>query len=173
MMTTPPRRFATPPPRAAAPRPPIAWLCATVLSRSVVVLPLEGRNVLLPSLASPPPMPALTRGAAVLPSPPPARLWRSVTLLRVRLAGSPDVLLGEVAIAPPVPVPTNWKLVPSPRLPLPPRASLSSKKQSVTVATATLFRPPPNALPTRPFPPVLVLLEPPRAKFSATVLPVS
>src|SRR5262249_32279752 len=147
MLTTPPRIFATPPPSAAPPWPPTAWLCATVLSRSVTSLPLERANGFLPLFQRPPPMPASTKVPAVLPSPPAARLCRSVTLLRVRLTGSPDRFPAEVAIPPPVPVPTNWTLTPSPRLPLPPRASLFSKRQSVTLAVPLLFRPPPNAVP--------------------------
>src|SRR5262249_40865702 len=79
----------------------------------------------------------------------------------------------EVAIPPPVPVPTNWTLTPSSRLPLPPRASLFSKRQSVTLAVPLLFRPPPNAVPISLPPPVLVLLEPPRAWLPVSVLPVS
>src|SRR5262249_29612348 len=72
---------------------------------------------------------------------------------------------------PPVAVPTNWKLTPSPRLPLPPRASLNRKRLSAMAAVPLLFRPPPNAVPISAPPPVLVLLEPPRAWLPMTVLP--
>src|SRR5262249_61631849 len=126
-MLRPPQRISPTPPPGGPPRwPPTACLCARVLSRSVPSLPLEGANGFLPLFQRPPPMPASTKVPAVLPSPPAARLCRSVTLLRVRLTGSPDRFPAEVAIPPPVPVPTNWTLTPSPRLPLPPRASLFS-----------------------------------------------
>src|SRR5262245_7883774 len=176
MLTKPPSVFATPPPSASPPRPPTASLWSIVLSRRLTTLPGEGvTKWLLPLFPSPPPMPAPTMVPVVLPSPPTARLWRSVTLLRVRLTAAPVGLLAEVAIPPPLAVPTNWNNWASafPRLPLPPRASLSSKRQSATSATPRLFRPPPNAVPTSPFPPVLVLLEPPRARLPLTVLPVS
>src|SRR5262249_22300140 len=122
----------------------------------------------------PPPLPASTTVPAVLPSPPTARLWRSVTRVRSRLTGPPDVFPAEVAIPPPTPVPTNSKvaLAPSPRLPLPPRASVNRKGLARTVAVRLLFRPPPNAVPISAPPPVLVLLEPPRARLPVTVLPV-
>ena len=69
--------------------------------------------------------------------------------------------------------PTTWKPAPPPRLPRPAWASLFSKRQSVIVAVARLVRPPPNAVPMLPVPPVLVLLDPPRTRFPLKVLPLS
>src|SRR5262249_4745709 len=82
-----PKRFAMPPPRPSppspppAPWPPTAWLSVIVLLLTVTVMPPEERVGLCPLAASPPPWPVPRKVPAVLPSPPTARLWRSVTLL--------------------------------------------------------------------------------------------
>src|SRR5262249_1728934 len=87
------------------------------------------KNGSLPLLASPPPMPAPTMVPAALPSPPTARLFRTVTRSRVRLAGVPDVFRAAAQMPPPVAVPTNWQVPPLPPSPPPPLPPLSAARR--------------------------------------------
>ena len=77
-------------------------------------------------------MPASTKVPAVLPSPPTARLWRIVTLLRVKTACKPDTSRAKVPIPPPKAVPTNWKLVPY-------REELGAYQYTIQDTSDTLF----------------------------------
>jgi hypothetical protein len=93
-----PKVFAMPPPSASAPLPPsapwppVAWLSVIVLLLTVVVVPPEPT----PLLANPPPMPLPRKEPDALPAPPTARLWRSVTLLSVKMSWVSEGLFSTV-----------------------------------------------------------------------------